>query len=152
MLRSCCAINSDIDLLLQHFNPLLLPALLSQDRSTGWLVVMEELWRHSELSFTAASTAPAHGHLSSVSVRPCGGLRQMTTGLVGRTHPSAERSALSFNFFTFLSCLYASISLYPLVTVLFTMGSRLTTRRCLISGPKGTEKVEKQELDHRGGE
>lgn len=41
---------------------------LSQDTSTGCLVVIDERCCLSRLSFTATSTAPAHGHLSSVGV------------------------------------------------------------------------------------
>lgn len=41
-------------------------SLLVPVSSTGWLYVMDDWWRQNRPSFTAASTAPTHGHLSSV--------------------------------------------------------------------------------------
>ncbi|KAI9520798.1 hypothetical protein NQZ68_013203, partial [Dissostichus eleginoides] len=82
--------------------------------STGRLVRIDERWRRSGLSLTDTSTAPAHGHLSSVGVcavsghpeRLGGPPRLMTAGLAGRTHPSVELRALCFNHRTFLIFLY----------------------------------------------
>lgn len=54
--------------------------------------------------------------------------RLMTAGLAGRTHPSAEGSALPFNLSTLLLSLCACISFYFLVSV------GLVMRRCLILG------------------
>lgn len=88
---------------LQHFNPLLLSGLRLQGRPTEWLVVINELRRHSELSLTVSQLMVIY------PLGPPRGLRQMTTGSVGRTHPSAERIAPSSNLFTSLSCLYAFI-------------------------------------------
>lgn len=52
---------------LQQFN-IALAGLLSQYNSTGWLIVIDDQMRQSWSSFTATSSDPGHGHLSSLDV------------------------------------------------------------------------------------